>query len=89
MGRSFIFHNAFGRFPVDGERFRVFKERRTPIVLLELPLVALLQLLVLRNELNKTVRNGGVGLSVETNCHYFTVSHLLTLEEMLPRRRLL
>ena len=80
---------SFGRFRIDGEGFRVFVERRTPVVLLELPLIALLQLLVLRDELDKAVRNGSVGLSVETSSHSFTVNHLLTLVEMLPRRRLL
>lgn len=62
-------------------------ERR--VVLLELPLIALLQLLVLRDELDEAVRNGSVGLSVETSFHSFTVNYLLTLVEMLPRRRLL
>ena len=65
MDPLLIFHNAFGRFRIDGEGFRVFVERRTPVVLLELPLIALLQLLVLRDELDEAVRNGSVGLSVE------------------------
>lgn len=89
MDPLLIFHSAFGRFRIDGEGFRVFVERRTPVVLLELPLIALLQLLVLRDELDEAVRNGSVGLSVEASFHSFTGNYLLTLVEMLPRRRLL
>lgn len=64
-------------------------KRRTSVVLLQLPLVALLQLLVLCNELDKAVSNGSIGLGVEARFHSLPTSHLLMLVEMLPRRRLL